>query len=83
MARSLGIVVLACLVVGGISACETARPYKVQPTATAFILMGASMRAWSRPGASEQDFKREARLCLDSSADDRTSSPTDQKAEAA
>lgn len=73
MARPFSILVLACLVAGGISACETTRSYKLQPTDTAFILMGASIRASSCPGASEEDFKREARLYLDDGADVRGS----------
>ena len=83
MVQRLTVAALTSLVLGGMSACKTTGPEEPQPTDTAFILMGASTREWSRPDASEEAFKREARFCLDNSADARASSPAGGKADAA
>jgi hypothetical protein len=48
-----------------------------------FILLGASVIPWARKGATEDEFKREARSCLNESAASRRSASVEEKAETA
>jgi len=81
--QSHTVAALTSLVVSGVHACATATPEQAHPADTAFVLMGDSARGWTRPDASEYDFKREARICLDGSADTRPSSPPRAREDAA
>jgi hypothetical protein len=51
-----------------------------QPT---FVLMGASLGALARTGATESEFKEDSRFCLDNSANARRMADPDEKASAA
>jgi len=66
-------------------ACAGALPAPEAPTSadTGFMLTGASMMPWARKGATEDQFKGDARFCLDHSTDSRRAASRDERSEAA
>lgn len=66
---------LTSLTISLVSSCATPHVENEATAGTAFVLMGTSDQGLSRPDANESAFKREARYCLDHSADTRTDLP--------
>jgi hypothetical protein len=78
-------VVIALVEVAIVVSCasQRAQPRNEAPNRPTFVLMGASVGALTRTGATESEFKRDSRLCLDNSADARRTADPDEKASAA
>jgi len=80
---------LAVIVVVGVTSVVSCTTQKVQPRNAApdsqptFVLLGASVGAWTRKGGTESEFKSDSRFCLDNSADARGTAAPDEKASAA
>lgn len=71
----LTVTTLTSMALSFAQACASVPRDEAPSAETAFVLMGDPARGWFRPGAGAPEFKREARYCLDHSADARAEVP--------
>ena len=79
LAASLGL----CLVASCTTPAPSVEPQPPDASDPGFLLLGASLIPWARPGATREQFEHDARACLDASTASRRTVSADLEAEKA